>query len=213
MPTVPFMGTVVMFRTHMEFTVEKLSQLYEVFGPILRKVGYVALCAFLYWFGGHNTEERNDAVQAAVSSVTTTLTSRLQTVVDGQVGTINERLKGDTHDINQNYQSGLTRLDNDYRDLLSLPTPGLYVNAPTAAQCEAAKADAAAGRPTAPRTYRAQLSAESQAALSAEAHRADVAAERLRGTQATIVSWQRAVADYNAMLDRLYPDVPKVKLK
>lgn len=181
--------------------------------PVLRKCGYVALCVFLYWFGGHNVTERQDAVQSAVNTVTSTLTTRLQTVIDGQVGTINEHLKGDTHAINQNYQSGLTRLDNDYRDLLSLPTPGLYVNAPTAAQCEAAKADAATGRPAAPRTYRAQLSAESQAALSAEAHRADVAAERLRGTQATIVSWQRAVADYNAMLDRLYPDVPKVKLK
>jgi hypothetical protein len=192
---------------------EKWLALLGNIAPVLRKCGYVALCVFLYWFGGHNVTERQDAVQSAVNTVTSTLTTRLQTVIDGQVGTINDRLKGDTNAINQQYKTGMAGVDRDYHDLLALPAPGLYVNAPTPADCAPAKTGASGSGPAAPRTYRVQLSAESAAALSAEARRADVAAQRLAGAQATIVSWQQAVAAYNAMLDRLYPDVPKVKLK
>jgi hypothetical protein len=103
---------------------EKWLALLGNIAPVLRKCGYVALCVFLYWFGGHNVTERQDAVQSAVNTVTSTLTTRLQTVIDGQVGTINDRLKGDTNAINQQYKTGMAGVDRDYHDLLALPAQG-----------------------------------------------------------------------------------------
>ena len=157
----------------------------------------VALVAFAYWLGAHTTQEKADAVNTAVTSVTGQVNKILTDNINTQVSGINARLLGDTNAINLILKGGLQTVDDADARLRSLPHAGVYVKAGPGPTREAAAPGAAAAGPGNHETYRAELSEQTRDFFASEAKRANECAVRLTSAQSTLLSWQRAVDEYN----------------
>lgn len=161
-----------------------------------RWISVCLLVAFAYWFGGHNAIDKRDAVDGAVNNVATQATKLLTDSINTQVNGINARLQGDSYAVQLLLQGGIKDVNDADARLRNIAHPGVYVKA-SPDTAKTATPGTTASRPGNPQTYRAELSDESRAFFAGEAARAQTCAVRLQGAQATIISWQRAVDDYN----------------
>lgn len=164
-----------------------------------RWISTCLLVAFAYWFGGHNATDKRDAVDHAVNSVATQATQLLTDTINTQVNGINARLQGDSYAVQLLLQGGLKDISDADARLRNMAHPGVYVKA-SPGPAETTASGATAPRPGNNETYRAELSDESRAFFAGEAARAQTCALRLQGAQSTLISWQRAVEDYNRLI-------------
>ncbi|AGX01917.1 hypothetical protein CF95_gp195 [Erwinia phage PhiEaH1] len=174
---------------------EKLEA--AVGSKVLYGVIWIATLTFTYWFGGHIEKEKTTAVDSAVSSVSTQLGTILTNQINTQVGGINARLLGDTNAINLILQGGFKNNDDADARLHNLTNAGVYVKASPGTPGETKAAGTAAAGPGNNATYRAQLSDQARDFFAGEAKRANQCAVQLKGAQDTLLSWQRAVDEYN----------------
>ena len=174
---------------------EKLEQF------VVSKIGLGSLwlvsVVFAYGLGGHITQERTDAVDNAVTTLTVQASKLLADNINTQVSGINARLLGDTNAINLILKGGFQTVDDADARLRSLPHAGVYVKTSSGSSREAAAAGATATGPGNHETYRAELSDEARDFFASEAKRANECAVRLQGAQSTLLNWQRAVDEYN----------------
>lgn len=158
---------------------------------------WVLSILFTYWFGGHVVKEKTDAVDSAVTSVSTQLGTILTNQINTQVGGINSRLLGDTNAINLILKGSLKSADDADARLRNMPNAGVYVKTSPGTAGEAKATGTAATGPSHNATYRAELSDEARDFFASEAKRAQQCAVQLKGAQDTLLSWQRAVDEYN----------------
>lgn len=157
---------------------------------------FVSLVA-VYQFGKSIEGDKNHAVESAVSVVATQASKQLETTINAQVGNINARLTGEKHATDFLLTGQLADIKAATDRLAKLPGAGVWVKAGPDSAAKDSAAGAAASRPGNHATYRAELSDETRAFFNGEAERANVCVVRLTGAQSTILSWQRAVDDYN----------------
>lgn len=173
---------------------------------VFSKLGLVGFwllsLGFAFWFGGHQTQERTTAVTAAVSSVTTQVGKILTDNINQQVGGINARLMGDTNAIQLILKGGFKANDDARDSLANLPHAGVYVKSSSAPPAQAGAVGPARTGPGNDETYRAELSDQAKGFFAGEANRADTCAVRLTAAQATLLSWSRAVMEYNSTVAR-----------
>jgi hypothetical protein len=164
---------------------------------LLYGIIWIASLCFTYWFGGHVEHEKATAVDSAVSSVSTQLGTILTNQINTQVGGINARLVGDTNAINLILQGGFKNSDDADARLRNMPHAGVYVKTGPGTPVETKTPGATATGPAHNATYRAELSDEARDFFASEAKRAQQCAVQLKGAQDTLLSWQRAVDEYN----------------
>ena len=164
---------------------------------VLYGIIWIASLTFTYWFGGHIEKEKTMAVDSAVTSVTTQVGTILTNQINTQVSGINARLLGDTNAINLILKGGLQTVSDADAKLRALPNSGVYVKASSHPPGESKTSGAATAGPGNNETYRAELSDQARDFFAGEAARANECAIRLKGAQDTLLSWQRAVDEYN----------------
>lgn len=158
---------------------------------------WVLSLTLVYHFAQSIEEDKNNAVESAVSSVAAQASKQLETTINTQVGSINARLTGDKHATDFLLNGQLAAVQNAADSLNNLAHAGVLVKASPGAATKGTTVGAAGSGPGNHETYRAELSDETRAFFTSEANRADLCAVRLTGAQSTILSWRNAVDDYN----------------
>lgn len=174
---------------------EKLEAL--VGTKVVQGLLFVIAVVFAYNFGQHTAQEKSEAVDSAVTSVTTQVGKILTDNINLQVGGINARLVGDTNAINLILHGGLQTIRDADTKLRLLPNSGVYVKAGSHPTGQTPTTGAPGIGPGNHETYRAELSDQARDFFAGEAARANECAVRLTGAQSTLLSWQRAVDEYN----------------